>query len=446
MSAINSNVISEGGNREWNGYQKIFFRFAFIYFLLQIVPLDWRYFQQLFSINWFHSHFYDLLLLSAYYPTWGLPGFYSWLVIIAVAFVGAVVWTFYDKGRTPEYNNLYYWLRVLLRYRLAVGVIGFGLIKLFVLQIPFPSLSNLHTTYGQFLPWKIYYNSIGIVPWYESFLGGVEILTGLLLLHRNTTTFGAGILVGFLGNVLAANFAYDLGEQVYSAYLIVIAVFLLGNDVPRLYSLLILQRYTLAEKFIPFFDANVKKARIILKSLFVVFVLIFGFRSYSNSRHHPYLIPQTAGLAGSYGYYDVKEFRLNHQTIPYSLTDTSRWQNVVFEKWATLSVKIAKPIKIDLSKADGFYNDDMDRTYEQAGAGERLYYSYTTDTLNHILLLHNKNPNYRSDSLLLHYSRPDTSTIILSGTNEQRDSISVALNKVVKKYLFYIGRRQPVKF
>lgn len=449
MSSIHSGSTPETGNEnsgeQWGRYQKIFFRFAYLYFLLQIIPLDWDYYRKLFSIDWIHFNFYDLLFLSAYYPRWGLPGFYSWLIILVVAVTGAIAWTFYDKDRSSGYDNLYYWLRVLLRYRLAIGVIGFGLIKLFALQIPYPSLSNFHTNYGQFLPWKIYYNSLGIIPWYESFLGGVEIVTGLLLLCRDTTTFGAGILVGFLGNVMAANFAYDLGEQVYSTYLLMISVFLFGNDVPRLYSLLIRQRYTLAERFSPVFNANIRKLRFALKGLFAVFVVIFGFRSYANYKSHPYLIPKTTGLAGSYGYYDVKQFKLNNALIPYSLTDTNRWQNVVFEKWATLSVKTAKPVKIDLSKANGFFDNDIDRRYEEAGAGGRLYYSYTADTVNHTLLLRNKNPHYSYDSLLLHYNRPDTSTIILSGTNERRDSVSIVLNKVVKKYLFYIGRRQPVK-
>lgn len=440
-----NDIKAANGLTQWNKYQKILFRGAFIFFLLQVIPLDWNYFQQLFSFNWSHFSFYPLLLISRYHPYFGLAGFYSWIVIFFIAATGAILWTLYDKNKTKEYNYLYYWLRVILRYRLAIGVIGYGLIKFFPLQIPYPSLSNFHTDYGQFLPWKIYYNSIGIIPWYESFLGGVEIFAGLLLFCRNTAAFGAGILVGFLGNVLAANFAYDLGEQVYVTYLFITAVFLLANDVPRLYSLLIQQRYTLAEKFTPFFNPVVKKTRIALKSAFVLFVLIFGIKAYSNYKNDPYLIPKTPGLVGSFGYYNVKEFRLNNQPVPYSLTDTNRWQDVVFEKWATLSVKIARPIKLDVSKASGFHANDIQRAYEQAGAGERQYYTYVADTIKHTLLLYNKNPNYKNDSLLLHYNRPDTSTIVLAGINENRDSINVVLNKVEKRYLFFVGRRQPVK-
>jgi uncharacterized membrane protein YphA (DoxX/SURF4 family) len=431
---------------EWSKYKKIFFRVAFIYFFVQAVPLDWKFYNKLFSINWFHLNFYDLLILSRYSPQWGLPGFGNWAVVLIIALSGTAIWTYYDRNKSKEYTTLYYWLRVILRYRLAIGVIAYGFIKLFPLQMPYPSLSSLHTNYGDFLPWKIYYNTIGITTWYESFLGAVEIFAGLLLLSRRTTTFGAGILAGFIGNVLAANFAYDLGDQVYSSYLILIAFFLLAYDIPRLYNLLIKQSFTLADRFTPSFTKKwIQKTRIALKSAFILLTLLVGYKTYSNYKHDPYLIPKTAGLSGSYGYYNVSEFKLNNQSIPYSLTDTNRWQNVVFEKWATLSVKIAGSIKIDVSKGNGVSEDDVHRNYEEEGVGGRQYFSYKADTLNHTLSLQNKNHDYKNDQLLLHYTRPDTSTIILSGVNEKKDSVYIKLNKVVKKYMLFEGRRKPLK-
>lgn len=430
----------------WSVFEKAAFRFAFLFFFLQIVPLDWNYYALLFSIHWGSFNVYDLLVTTRYHPYWGLPGFYSWLLILVISAGGAVAWAGYDKGRTKEYTAQYYWLRAVLRYRLAIGVIGYGLIKLYPLQIPQPSLSNLHTEYGQFLPWKIYYNTIGIVPWYESFLGGVEIAAGVLLFFRRTATFGAGVLVGFLGNVLAANLAYDLGEQVYIALLFLIAVFLLSYDVPRLYALLLEQRFTRAERFDPVFTPGVRKARVVFRSLFILLVLFFGLAAYGNYKNGPYLLPKTGGLDDSYGFYDVKEFRVNNRPVPYSNTDTGRWQNVIFEKWATLSVGSARRLQVDDSKAAEFYDNDLDRKYEEAGSGERAYYAYTTDSIHHTLLLRNKNPHYKDDSLLLHYSRPDTSTILLTGVDHRGDSLDLVLNRVVKRYLFYIGRRQPVKF
>src|SRR5690606_14040771 len=111
---------------------------------------------------------FDWALLVSYYPrifTDGTElGLYSYLdfaLILLASAVGVVVW---NKAVTPkstdDYDKLHYWVRVAVRYKLAVSLIGFGLLKIFVLQIPYPSLSNLHTNYGDFLPWKIYYHTI----------------------------------------------------------------------------------------------------------------------------------------------------------------------------------------------------------------------------------------------------------------------------------------------
>lgn len=453
-SAASSSANIWGSYLEWSNTSKILFRFFFIYFLLQVLPIDWKFYRDLFSINITHLHVYQLLSLASYTPHFvsstvsanPLAGYADWVLFLVIAAIGTTAWTYYDRNKTKEYNLLYYWLRVALRYRLAVAVIAYGFIKLLPLQIPYPSLSSLHTNYGEFLPWKIYYNTIGITQLYESFLGGVEIFAGFLLFFRRTATFGAGILAGFLSNVMAANFAYNIGEQVYSSYIVLIALFLVAYDVLRLYKLLIEQRFTKAERFIPRFNKNwLKKTRLVLKSAFVLFALVFGYKAYSNYKHDPYLIPKTPALSGSYGFYNVREFKLNNRSIPYSNTDTNRWQDVVFEKWATLSIKVARPLKPDATNGNGFHTADVERNYEEAGVGGRLYFSYTADTLHHTLLLQNKNPNYKSEQMVLQYSRPDSSTIILRGINERKDSVYVELNKIVKKYMLFEGRRKPLK-
>jgi hypothetical protein len=87
----------------------------------------------------------------------------------------------------------------------------------------------------------------------------------------------------------------------------------------------------------------------------------------------------------------------------------------------------------------------VDRNYESAGAGDRIYYSYTADTLQHMLHLKNKNPRFVADSFQLRYSRPDSITIVLDGFTAAGDSLHTALRRTNKKYLFFEGRRQPIK-
>jgi hypothetical protein len=403
-------------------------------------------YKALFSINWLRPSFYDLFSLSRYAPQFfSLTGFANWGVAALLALAGTIFWSVKEKENN-QYDTLLYWLRVILRYRLAAGVIAYGLIKLFPLQMPYPSLSNLHTNYGDFQAWKIYFHTIGITQDYERFLGAIEILAGVLLLFRKTVTFGAGIILGFTGNVLAANIAYDAGEQVYSAYLVVIALFLFAYDVPRLYNLLALQRYTIASKFQPVFSTNgLKKLRAGLQIAFVLFVVLLGFATYANYAREPYKLPATPGIKGTYGFYNVREFRLNNQLIPYSTTDSSRWQNVIFEKWATISIKIAKPLLLDNSTGDAFHEKDIDRNFESAGVGGRRYFAYTSDTVNHHIQLTNKNKNYSYETFSLHYQIVNDSTILVSGVNEKKDSISAVLDRINKKYMLFEGRRKPIK-
>jgi len=438
--------ISPNPAYQWKNYEKVALRFFFIYFILQAVPFDWKFYKTLWAIDWQHATFYGLFTLSKYAPQFFLfTGYANWAIAALIAIAGTVAWIFAER---KEVNNdtLLYWLRVILRYRLAIAVIAYGFIKVFPLQMPYPSLSNLHTNYGDFLAWKIYYHTIGITPGYETFLGLIEITAGLLLLKRNTVTFGAAIVLGFMSNVFAANLGYDVGEYVYCSYLLVMALFLFSYDAIRLFNLLILEKFTTASKFRPVFsNKGLRNLRWAVKIAVLVFSISIGFSTYANYDHAPYKLPQAPGLKGAYGYYNVREFKLNGKTLPYSRTDSDRWQNVVFEKWATISIKVARPIKVDLSNGDEYHTEDIDRDFESAGVGGRSYYAYSADTLNKTLALTNKNKNYRTEKYSLNYNRLNDSTIVIKGINEKRDSVYAVLDRIKDKHLLFVGRRKPLK-
>ncbi len=435
-----------GSTTPWANWEKTLFRFLFTYFIVQAVPLDWKFYRDLISVFTTDFSFYNLFKLTRYTPQFfGLDGFYNWLVVTSIAFAVTAVWTIRERENT-DYHVLLYWLRVILRYRLAAGIIAYGLIKLFPLQMPYPSLSNLHTNYGDFAKWKIYFHTLGITQGYEIFLGGIEVIAGVLLLFRKGTTFGSGIIVGFLGNVFAANIAYDAGETVYSAYLLSIALFLFAYDAPRLFRLLVLRKYTKAVSFKPAFtEQQAIRSRLILKTSFSFFILVLAIATYANYSSDPYKIPAAPGLKNAYGYYNVREFKWNDSTIPYSITESNRWQNVVFEKWATVSIKTAKPVKIDHSRGDTFEPNDLDRNFESAGVGGRHYFAYTIDSALHTIDLKNKNKKHAAEAYHLQFSRPDDSTIIVNGTNEKGDSLYAVLDRIERKYMLFEGRRKPIK-
>jgi hypothetical protein len=432
---------------EWSEKEKSIFRFFFLFFIIQALPLSVDLFKAVFGINWFHISYGDIFnitrLSAKFIP--GADSFINWIVIAVLTIIGSVIWG-KSKFKDQDYSTLYYWLRVIVRYRLAIGIIGYGFIKFFPLQAPFPSISNLNTSYGDFNDWKIFSMSLGIAPNYESFLGSIEIIAGILLFFRRTATIGALIIVVFTGNVFISNLAYEGGEYVYSIYLVTFALFVLSFDALRIYNLVSLGRPTEPNTFKPALTSRQQTIRLVVKTLVIFFfVFLYGFKTYSGFNHDPYQFPKTLGLAKTSGIYNVSEFKINNKELPYSASDSVRWKDVVFEKWATISIRSNRPVIIDAANSEQVFKKDEDRDYELVGSAGRHYYSYTADTLKRVLYLANKNPHYKDEKLELKYSRPDTSTIILSGINQQKDSVYVVLNKLDKKYPLSMGRRRVLK-
>jgi len=430
---------------QWSPLKIVVFRFLFVFFLLLAIPLDWKYYAHLFSINWLNLQFSHIFYISRYTPqplqsfdanSWGLASIADWLIIAVIAVIGAAVWSF-REFKNVNYPVLNYWLRTIIRYRLAIGILAYGFIKLFPLQAPYPSISNLNTAYGEFNRWKLFAMSLGITPGYESFLGLVEVTAGLLLFSRKTATFGALIILLFTGNVVMSNLAYEGGEGIYSAILVVLALAIVTYDLPRLYNLVALRKPTAPATVKPacakVWHSTTATGLKVFAVLF--FVVLYGFKTYAAHKNGGYHYPKAGGLIGAAGLYNVNEFKLKGEDHPYSDTDSARWQNVVFEKWATISIKTLAPKLLDSALTEEVHPDDAQRDYELAGTGERSYYHYTIDAAKNELHLANKNSRYPTDKFTLHFTRPDSASILLAGVNAQGDSVKASLTRINKKYL-----------
>lgn len=391
------------GAAEWTGWQKVLFRIAFVFFVLMSLPTGAEWYNNLFSIDWTRLHYrdiYDLARFSSGFSFVGntlfgtaLLGYANWIITLFAAIALGLVWSALHRHRTG-YNNLYYWLRVIVRYRAGIGIIGFGFTKLFPVQMPYPSEGLLNTDFGDLTAQKIYWLSVGIVPWYQVFAGIVEVTAGTLLFFRKTTFLGAALLFGALGDIVYVNFAYDGGVHVYSSYFVLLAAFLMVQDIPKLYNYFIRERLTEPVNRYPSFSPKwLKWTRIGLKTAtFVLFLAVLFYLQYVNFRYDPYKQPSAKGVARLRGFYNVTEFRLNGKVIPYSPLDTVRWQEATFEKWSTLTFKVNKPVQLDLSNGGGAPMRDINRTFELTGVGggRRVFY-YDADTVNKVLYLQDKN-------------------------------------------------------
>ena len=441
---------------EWKGWQKVLFRISFIYFFLQAVPLDWKYYRHLLGIDWLHLSFRDIFNIAKYTPQftssdyaaqdWGQAGFADWGFIFLLALLGGLVWSLRDKQRV-NYARLYYYLLVLVRYRLAVAVIAYGWLKLFALQAPYPSVSSLNTPYGDFTSWRLFSLSLGIVPGYQSFLGAIELLAGLFLLFRKTAPVGAIIIVFFTGNVFMSNLAYEGGDVVYSFYLVILALFIVAYYAEQIINLLILAK-PVAPVVVPVqWSGRAKKLRLGLKSIVVlVFVVFYGIGVYRSAVRGNYHFSTSPGLKGLAGLYTVNSFSVDGRVLPASLIDTIRWQDVVFEKWATLSIKINTYYSPVNDNREGIPAQDGGDAFESTATTGRHYYSYQADTVKKVLILRDLTHSGENAGQLSYALQPD-STVILKG-NVNGKAVAAILQKNHKIYLLKAsekGRRGSLK-
>jgi hypothetical protein len=392
--------------KSWNNYELILFRIAFFFFIFLSVPNNPEWYRHTFNIDWTNLHYrdlYDICRFGSGINFFGnkifgstLYGYANWIITLIVSAVTGLLWTIWDNRkstRTEEYDNLYYWLRVIVRYRAALGIIGFGFTKLLPVQMPYPSLGLLNTDFGDFTAQKIYWMSIGIVPWYQIFAGVVEVLAGAFLFFRGTTLIGSVLLFGALGDIVYVNFAYDGGVHGYSSYFVLLSGFLILQYIPALYKLVILEQPVKFSPYYPVFSKGWQVySRIGLKAgIIYVFLILFFYLQVINFQFDPYKQPSTPGVKQLRGNYAVTEFRINNKVIPFNPLDTVRWQEATFEKWTSLTFRVNKPHPLDLGNGGGDPQRDINRTFELTGtAGGQRVYHYFADTINKVLYLQDK--------------------------------------------------------
>lgn len=464
----------------WTNKEKRLFRGAFIFVIAFALPLDAGFYNMIFNFDYAHLNYRQLTEIVAFFNPqffnifsesgfFGIASYINIPFILLLAILGSWVWGLLDK-RSDNYNRLYYWLRVLARYRVAYGAIGWGYKKIFIMQMPSANVGLLHTEFIDFFAKRLYWESIGVATKYEFFLGMAEFLGGFLLLFRKTTPLGAALAFVVFGNIAIANHAYDIGEAVPSAGMAMLALFVLWQDLPPIWNLLAKQVDTKIIRYYPVFTSRWQKyAKLTVKwaGNFVFVILFFVFEVYAYTHNDFYKLPNTPGLANAKGYYNVTEFKLNNKVLPYSPDDSIRWHDATFEDWSSLSFKVAnRPQEIEMFAAGSYpkrgevYDNklhfnwrgdirrypqgrekhrtpeqrDLNITWEQSGVAGRMWYYYKADTINKILYLQNKNKANRDQKQVLHYDRPTPSRIILWGTNEYKDSIYVVLDKLNKNY------------
>jgi hypothetical protein len=165
-------------------------------------------------------------------------------IVLVLALVGAAIWSAVSelRARRKEYGTLYAWLRLFLRFTLAVTLLEYGFIKIFPGQFGPLGLYGLTEAYGDSTPMHLLWTFMGQSRAYTIFGGLMEAIPGMLLLFRRTSTVGMLSATAVMLNVMMLNFCYDVPVKLYSAHLLLMALFLLLPDVWPLWRFLFVRR------------------------------------------------------------------------------------------------------------------------------------------------------------------------------------------------------------
>ncbi len=217
-------------NRPWTALEQIGFRLLFAFLFLNIALST---FVPFIGSLWGDYHYYPAFVVQNYLldlhetPRWkhsltgsgdSLDDWTLQLAYLGIALIVTIIWTLVDRGR-KNYAFLSFWTKIGVRYYLAYVMFVYGILKMFVLQMPYPSLTQFYTPLGDFTPMRFTWMYIGYSEPYQFLSGFLEALGGLLILFRRTLIVGLLLLLGVLGNVVLLNFLYGVPVKLFSATL-----------------------------------------------------------------------------------------------------------------------------------------------------------------------------------------------------------------------------------
>jgi preprotein translocase subunit SecG len=191
-----------------------------------------------------------LFHLSGFAVTWhpgnsGDTALY-WILTLSFLVISLLVtlfWSLLDHKR-KNYDVLYAWLRFAIRIMLGVSMIFYALVKVFSFQMLPITLGQLNEPLGQLAPMTMLWSFMGMSPLYQTICGTAELVAGILILVRKTALAGALLIVFVMSNVLLYNLFFDVPVKIFSAHLVLLALFLVLPDVYPLWKFFVLHTPT----------------------------------------------------------------------------------------------------------------------------------------------------------------------------------------------------------
>lgn len=317
--------------------QKLILRFVFLYFLLYIYPYGFEYIKEIDPNNFsfwkgITTWFGKVFLGWEYNPDMLLNGFDSkydftrFLLIAVISIIGATIWVFIDSKIKKEYNNkLKILLQTILRYHIGLTLILYGLSKVFLLQFGTMDIDSLETPIGELNGMNFVWAFMSYSKFYGVTAGLIEVVGGLLLLFRRTTSLGAFLLLIAMTNVVLMDIGYDVIVKMFAIHLLLMIVFLMWDDLKRLYDFFLRNKPSTAATYLPLFEGRKgKNIRNIIKGTLLLYVFIsfsFDMIERIEQQHSNHYKNFTSS-------HEIELFVKNGDTIPKSKIHGNRWNKI----------------------------------------------------------------------------------------------------------------------
>ncbi|MDB4874948.1 MAG: putative rane protein [Gemmatimonadetes bacterium] len=213
-----------------------------------------------------------------------------------------------------------------------------------------------------------------------------------------------------LGNVVILNFTYDVPVKIYSANLLLMAIFLAAPDMPRIFNLVVRHRRTEPAEIKPLYATPaMHRASLVFRSLLVAYA-VFGNVASGHARFVS--SGPDAPKPPLFGIYDVQSMTRNGQAVPLVITDASIWKRVVFSQFDRASMRSM--------------TDSLTR------------YSVQVDTTAKTVLLTGRFDT--TVKMKLSYTRASNGQLVLSG-RVAGDSIVATFKRIDEKKYLLMSRR-----
>ena len=406
------------GTPDWTDNQLILFRFLVAWFLLYIffnpngilpgVDETYNFYITPFHrlIPWIGQHILRLTKSITIFTNGSGDTTYDFvtlLLITVLSLLACTVWSAIDRRR-PSYTILYYWVVTILRYYLAITMLSYGFAKVFKTQFPAPGPFRLLEPYGESTPMGLAWTFMGFSNGYNYFTGFAEVISGALLFFRRTTAIGAFLAFMVSLNISAMNYCFDIPVKLLSTTMILMSLFLLGDNIRRLFNLFFRKGSTgLYIVPRPKMRSGLRITLVVVKSLLVgysfggaAWLELQTWKEYGDRAPHTPL----------FGIYNTRSFLYNQDTLAPLQTDTIRWKQLVIDGSSTFGYASIKMMN--------------DSTHG--------YYSVTTDTVQHLVTI--KKYSDSTKKWRLHYTWPLSDSLTLWGTRfsaSHADSVRIVL-------------------